>query len=304
MDSAVSGVATGAWLPTEGVIMRHAWKITGSGIALAAALAGCSSGSKGSGDGSGSAAEDVHAVQAAYATTTDAKTARTTMKIQVKQGGAESGQQVAMSATGVLNLSERSGALKMSLPQGVKAQMVFTRNVLYEKLPAQALSRIGVRTPWISIDMDKVAKAETGSSLSQLQQQEPSNPLDELGYLKGASSKITKLGTANIDGAATTHYRVVLDLDKQKNPPAVRKLKQALGSANLPAQVWIDSSGRLRKLVLTEKLNNAGGSTGQQAGPITVSVNVGLSDFGTPVTIATPPNGQSTDITAKITAGH
>jgi hypothetical protein len=284
--------------------MRHGLKVTGSGIALAAALAGCSSGNSSSNAGSGGSSDGVHAVQAAYATTTAARTAKTTMKIQVKQGGAAAGQQLAVAATGGLNLTARSGALKISLPQGVQEQVVFAHKIAYEKLPAQALSQLGVRTPWISIDLDRLAKAETGSSLSQLQQQAPNNPMDELGYLKSASSRITKVGTAKLDGAATTHYRVVLDLDKQKNLQAIKNLEKATGSHNLPAQVWIDSAGRLRKLLLAEKLSKVGDTTAPNAAPVTVSINLGLSDFGAPVAINPPPNGQSTDITAKLTAGH
>ena len=39
-------------------------------------------------------------------------------------------------------------------------------------------------------------------------------PSDLLGMLKAEGAKVQKLGPATIDGVATTHYRVTIDLAK------------------------------------------------------------------------------------------
>lgn len=272
--------------------MNRTWKVTGGAAAIALAAAACSSGSGGTG---GSSAKDVKLVQAAYTTTTKAKTAKAQMQVRIAQGDAGTAD---ISATGKVNLTSQQGEFDISLPQGLDEHAVYTHGIAYEKLPDQVRSRMHVNTPWVSIDMNKAVKAQTGSSLAQLQQQQPENPLDQLSYLRSVSSKITKDGTETVDGAKTTHYRAQIDLNRQKTEAAGR-LAKVLGSHNLPVQVWIDEQGRLRKMQVEEKIHQP--TTGAS---VTVSMQLRLSDFGTRVSVQPPAKDQTTDVTAVLSGGR
>jgi hypothetical protein len=101
----------------------------------------------------------------------------------------------------------------------------------------------------------------------------------------------------------TTHYKVTIDLDKAATPKgssAVQKLEGILGSHTMPAQVWLDQQGRLRKLQFTEKMKNPPSTNGAPVSPVTVNATMTLTDLGTPVHITVPPKSQTTDITSKV----
>jgi len=66
---------------------------------------------------------------------------------------------------------------------------------------------------WIELDLSKLGKA-AGIDLGKLLSGSQFQPGDLLGMLKAEGAKISKLGSATVDGAATTHYRVTIDMAK------------------------------------------------------------------------------------------
>jgi hypothetical protein len=131
---------------------------------------------------------------------------------------------------------------------------------------------------WLKLDPDAVGTSE-------VVQRDPSSSLDAL---RGATGKVTRVGDDEIRGVKTTHYRVTLDLAKAiSNAPEAQRDRVetsviALGTRNIPADVWVDGKGRLRKLRLRLK-----GGTVVQPG----SVQFEFFDLGTPVTVMQPdPN--------------
>lgn len=276
------------------------------GTAIAAAgllVTSCASNGNGSSANQPATASPAQIVAAAYTKTTDAKTAKTVIDSQISVGG----QNVPVTASGVIDFSGPSADLTEHLPQGAgNLEVRYLNGFIYEQLPPSIAQQMGASKPWISIDANKLAQQQYGASLSQLQSSTPGNPSDQLGYLRGASDNITTVGKETVDGTATTHYKMTLDLDKATaNQPArakqaVQKLEQQLGTHTLPAQVWIDAQGRVRKLTLAETMAHPPSTSGGQSGPITINLTETMSDFGTAVTVSAPAADQTTDITDQI----
>ena len=116
--------------------------------------------------------------------------------------------------------------------------------------------------------------------------------------LGGLSGDIETLGTEELRGVDTTHYRVVLDpvaLAKRAtagNPDATSLLGQLTGRdgmADVPLDVWIDGDGHVRKLSLDFEGDASSGRSGS------ASLAFELWDYGDPVEIDVPPASQVTD---------
>ncbi|TVT25223.1 hypothetical protein LWP59_12320 [Amycolatopsis acidiphila] len=248
-------------------------------------------------------------VAAAYSKTTDAHTAKTTMSTQLGMGG----QSLPITASGVVDFTGKAAQLTETLPANAGTMETrFVNGMVYLQLPGQLGAQLAGGKPWVSLDLNKIAQQQYGASLSELQGSMPSDPTDALGYLRGASDQVREIGPDTVDGAPTKHYDVTIDLDKAtagrpaQAQQATQKLEQQLGTHTLPAQVWIDDQGRLRKIMLDERATppSTAGSTATP-GPVSVSLTETFSDFGTPVNVTAPPADQTADITDKLgAAGH
>lgn len=140
---------------------------------------------------------------------------------------------------------------------------------------------------WLRFD----AKA-LGASGNQLSQADPSSTLGTLG---GVTGDVQNLGSETVRGAATTHYRIHIDLAQavQKAPAArraqVQQVIQALGGSGvLPADIWIDRQDRPRKFSLDFMAKT--GTTS-----VSASESFEFSDFGAAVSVAAPPSNQTAD---------
>src|ERR1700704_1841136 len=87
----------------------------------------------------------------------------------------------------------------------------------------------------------------------QIGQSDPNGSLDAPRGVKGS---VKRVGTEKVRGTNTTRYRVTIEADQAVNsaPEAqrdeVRNSIGTLGSKTIPADVWIDGKGRLRKVRL------------------------------------------------------
>lgn len=289
--------------------MRRKVGVAGTVVAMAGLMAtACTnnSGSTGTTPAQPATNASDQVVAAAYDKTTAAKTAKTTITTEIGTGG----QKVPVNASGVIDFAAPSADLTENLGVGTM-EVRFLNGLIYAQLPPQLAQRMSAGKPWISLDLNKIAQQQYGASLADLQSTLPGDPTDTLGYLRGAGDEVTKVGQEAIGGVQTTHYNVTLDLDKAaanqtpQGKQAVQKLEQRLGTHTLPAQVWIDDQGRLRKMTFTETMANPPSRPNGQSGPITLDVTEVLSDFGTPVNVAAPPMDQTTDTTDQaLKGGH
>ena len=108
----------------------------------------------------------------------------------------------------------------------------------------------------------------------------------------------------SIRGVDTTHYQATLDLgkaiDRAEVPPALReKLEQLLtpqgaDAPKLPADVWVDGDGLVRRIRLHLDLGSFLGAAGNgdSAAAPSMTVSMDLYDFGAPVNVVAPPADQ------------
>ena len=77
---------------------------------------------------------------------------------------------------------------------------------------------------------------------------------------------------------------------------SVENLIQRTGALTLPADLWVDHAGRMRKMRYRVDLPSAGGDTATQTDHDTMSVAMELYEFGVPVRVEPPPPDQVVDL--------
>ena len=249
------------------------------------------------------------AVSSAYAATAGAGTARAL--ITVTDG------QHSVTATGVGDFDSGNARAEIGLtgglggpggPGGAGAPdstitVVRTADAIFARLPEGA-NPLATGKPWVSVDAVTLARL-TSLALGDLAAQVTAAPLDALAYLKGVSGDVQVVGPDTTRGEATTHYRGTVDPRKvaEQLPAALRpEATAAAGQVGhtLPADLWIDGQGRLRKLVLAVEMSavemsKVAGTSAPPSGRI-ATITVELFDFGTPVDATPPPTDQVMDV--------
>jgi hypothetical protein len=233
----------------------------------------------------------LEAMTLASAKTSDAKTAKLAFTVRTSGTG---GQAVTVSGAGVADFAAKK--LQMTTNVGAqKVDMVMNGTTLYLRIPGQ---QAVPGKSWLKLDLAALSKA-SGSDLESLMQGAGNDPTQALALLKGASSDVREVGTEQVRGTDTTHYKATIDLRKaaeQRSPQAKRQVERLLEQAQVqsfPADVWVDDQGRLRKMQYTMQVRPR--ATGQQQGSATVNTTMELFDFGTVVKVKAPPAGQVAD---------
>jgi len=220
--------------------MRILGAIAGA-LVLVLALAGCG------GSGGGSAAKPTNAIEAAALKTSQAGSVRADFTISSSGG-------VSGTGSGVFNSGkDRSGQLTMNLTTGgrqVAIDTVIVGKTIYVRSPLIS-QRLPAGKQWVKVDLQKAAKA-ANVDLSSLLSANPT-PGGALAYLQG-STAIKKLGSEQVGGVPTTHYRVVVDLQQAadhasgSDKDALERAIKAAGTTTLPVEVWVDPQDYVRKI--------------------------------------------------------
>jgi hypothetical protein len=246
-------------------------------LVLVLALAGC-------GGSTGSTAKPTNAIEAAALKTSQAGSVRTDFSISSSGG-------VAGTGSGVFNSGkDRSGQLTMNVTTGgrqVAIDTVIVGNTIYVRSPLIS-QRLPGGKQWVKVDLNKAAKA-ANVDLGSLLSANPT-PGGALAYLQG-SSAIKKLGTEQVGGVPTTHYRVVVDLQQAadrasgSDKDALEQAIKAAGTTTLPVEVWVDSQDYVRKIEYKSQ------ASGQSA-----DLTMEMHDFGSPVPITAPATNEVVDL--------
>jgi LppX_LprAFG lipoprotein len=123
----------------------------------------------------------------------------------------------------------------------------------------------------------------------QIGQSDPNGSLD---VLRGVKGDVKRVGSEKVRGARTTRYRATIDAEKAVNsaPEAqrdeVRNSIGTLGSKTIPADVWVDGKGRLRKVRL-----HVAASTTTTKGSVTFE----YFDLGARVNVEAPAANEVVD---------
>lgn len=174
-------------------------------------------------------------------------------------------------------------------------------SVVYMRFPAIG-SELPAGKTWVRIDSKAAAKA-ADFDFSGLEQFTGDDPRTLLDFLKAVSGEVETVGSEELRGVATTHYRATIDLRDydQLVPPAERKelsdmlgdLVEQAGVSEMPFDVWLDDSGYIRKVAVTFSASPPG-----QTGVLEASMAFELFDYGADVDIDTPPADQVVDASA------
>jgi hypothetical protein len=173
--------------------------------------------------------------------------------------------------------------------------------VVYLRFPAIA-EQLPAGKTWVRVDAQESAKA-AGLDLSDLEQFTGEDPRTLLDFLEGVSGEIETVGSEELRGVTTTHYRATIDLRNYERlvPPGERKAIRAMlgdlveqaGLTEMPVDVWLDDDGYVRKVYLSFAASPAG-----PAGALEASVVLELYDYGADVAIVPPPAADVADASA------
>jgi len=191
--------------------------------------------------------------------------------------------------------------------QGPPIDAVFDNATVYEKFPPALAAALPPGKSWVKVDLATAGKS-VGVDLQGLSQSQAGDPSQTLDYLRGASNKVTTVGSEDVRGTPTTHYRAVIDLNKAADASptardAIKSTIKLLGTSTQPIDVWVDAQGRARRLKYTVDLSKSKVAPSTPNLPGSVTFTLELYDFGAPVQADVPPADQVVDL-AAITGGH
>jgi hypothetical protein len=275
------------------------------------ALAACGGAGE---DASEDVQPDAVIAQAADATV-DGGSYRMAMVTDLTTEGAGNGP-LSMSAEGEFDPDERLGHMTMDmseLAQGqaagpLKSEVIFDGLVFYMRMPFLQQVQPGLKE-WIRFDLQALGQ-EAGLDFDQLMQLgSQSDPSQALAYLRAASDDIQEVGSEEVRGVETTHYRMTVDLARvaAAAPPAQREALQAQIDElieksriqDVPTDVWIDEDGLVRRQRLTyENMAFAPGVHGD------MTMTMELFDFGVDVEVEPPPASQVVDLQELLEGGQ
>jgi hypothetical protein len=243
--------------------------------------------------------QDQGLIAESAAATEDAGTARAAYTMTMS--GLPQVGELKASGDGLVDFKNRTSqlALHMSYPQAGMTVDISERMigaVIYMHSPLLA----GAGKPWIKLDLQRFGKAQ-GLDLNATMSASSSDPAQMLTYLDAASDSIDRVGTQDVRGVATTRYHVVLDLFKvaarapSDERAAVRRTfareAKLLGGHTMPIDVWIDSSGLVRREHIQIPLKAPSIPAGAS-----MAMTIDLFEFGVPVHVKAPPASDVTDL--------
>jgi hypothetical protein len=270
-----------------------------AGIAAALVIAATAAVTAGCGGGSTSGALRLDPVAAAATKTQNAGAARVRLNLAVSGQGQRLGMHGAGAIDGTssqlsFRLGSMAGQLAPQLGHAKIKEIALEQDgdyVIYLKLDFLS-SQLPGGKQWVKLDLTKLGKS-AGLDLGQLMSGSQLQPSDLLGMLEAEGAKVQKLGAATIDGAATTHYRVRIDLakalqEKGLTSPMFKEIARRTKTA--ADDVWIGKDGLVRRVRLAYSL-------GTPSGTAHAAMTMKLYDYGAHVSIAAPPSSAVFDAT-------
>jgi hypothetical protein len=199
------------------------------------------------------------------------------------------GEDAKVTFDGRFNFANRAGeysvdATAIGLQSSGKVRTLLVGGIVFLSLDAIEGSAEIEGKKWLRLD-----PAVFGGE-GQIGQTDPNGGLDAL---RGVTGAVENRGTEDVRGTRTTHYRVKIDpAQAVTNAPeelreAVRGAVRPLGSETIPADVWLDDRGRLRRV----RLRVGSGSLASPKG----SVAFEYYGLGAKVSVVAPPAGEVID---------
>ncbi|MFJ1703628.1 hypothetical protein [Kitasatospora sp. NPDC088346] len=252
---------------------------------LAAALAACGGGGSG-GRPQGTSADQLSADPLTAVRSAADITGRTGSAHARTELSTESADKKAVfTGTGGYDYVKRIGRLEITVPPGAAT----TGTILEVVLPGTVyLQNSGAKIPagkWVKLDVRQLPDGNLVSSGA-------TDPAGAAGALRGVTSS-ELVGTETVGGVELKHYKGSLDLSKAadatggRGADSLRMGAQTFTTKEVPYEAWLDSQGRLRKVVETFNFTGVAGSKAAKD-QVKVVSTVSLDDFGKPVQAAEP----------------
>jgi hypothetical protein len=182
---------------------------------------------------------------------------------------------------------------------GWKIEVVKDGDVDYVRFPAMD-DKLPAGKTWIRGSGATVEAAGVG--MKEFDSFTTSDPRDVLEALRSVSGTVETVGTEELHGVETTHYRATVeaaDLAKSSLSKAgaadgiLDGITSKAQVKDVPLDVWIDGDGLVRKVSLHVAATQAGSSDAGEA-----SLAFELWDYGKDVAIDLPPASQVVDASA------
>lgn len=240
--------------------------------------------------GSG-ASSAIEIVRASSAKTVGAESSKVSIVIDT----VVEGETVHFTGEGAFDYAGKKGVLTLdlgSLLAGSKLETRLIGDIAYVGVPP-AMGGLLAGKKFLKLDIKALAaQNEQFGGLSG-----STDPTSGIDALRGAKD-VTKVGSEEVRGESTTHYRGTIDLTAAKAElegdaaESVDELTTLLKSEDVPFDVWIDGDGRVRRSTLAVDLP-ASAKTDNKAVKTTITTE--LYDFGTTVDVVEPPAAEVAD---------
>jgi len=183
-------------------------------------------------------------------------------------------------------------------PSDWKLEAIQDGDVTYIHFPPLAKELSDGKT-WVKGSAEELSKADAASGLDQFGSLSGLDPRDIFGFLKAVSGSIEAVGSEEVRGVETSHYRATLDpakltalvpADQREALGGVDDAARQAGLTELPLDIWIDAENRVRKLAIEIDAKMPGSEESLDA-----SFVVELYDYGVPLELDLPPADQVAD---------
>lgn len=222
----------------------------------------------------------------------------------------ESGPVSWSAGQGELAMTMTSGGRQlMTLRQIIDGKTTYSK-VLIKGVPSSLLGLLPDLAGWSEVTWTGAPSQDLSGILSSLllgglfNPAGMASPASLLGLLRAQASSVQNLGGEVLNGVHTTHYRALIPLSRLGVGTAaeLQQAEELLGTSFIGVDYWIDSSNLLRQLRLAITVPRQPSPTTSSPGevtipfayPITFSVSLRLSHYGTPVHVVPPPPAQIT----------
>jgi hypothetical protein len=161
---------------------------------------------------------------------------------------------------------------------------------VYLQLPDFALPK-----PWLKVELGEVPGLEGAGQVTDV------DPADSLRLLHGALRDADVVGSEEIRGVPTTHYRVTVGLAEaaaQTSGDArvfLDRQIERLRTESLPLDVWLDEEGRVRRQAYQVDVPSFG-ATPSGTAPSGIRLALEYYDYGVTVDVTPPPADQVTTL--------
>lgn len=181
---------------------------------------------------------------------------------------------------------EGAGAQVPGQEGPLEIETIFVDGVIYQRIPGFA-EQLGTDAEWFSID----AEAQIPGIAELIEQAESADPTQSFDLLQQVAD-VEEVGTEEINGVSTTHYRAQARLGDLLEQGGIDP--NTLGASadvdqQVPIDVWLDDEGRVRQL--TQDVEVEG---------IATTTTIEILEYGVDAEISPPPADNTADLAELI----